>query len=383
MNARQKFLSVMNFENNAPIPKAEFAYWAGTILNWFEKGLPKIEDISGEILNSESIRASKPLAEEYENEVDKNIMPYFNLDSYLEKFPIDYSPMFEKNMIIDQKDYKIFTDKYGLTSKVLKQKSSIPMVIDYPIKNKKDFYKYISHYDGDFSKRLPKDFYNLAKKLKNRDFPIRLGGNPFGFSFLARHLMGEVTYMLSMYDDPSLIKEFNDYFLNFTMDYWSKILEKVEVDCVFILEDIAYRSGSFISKEMFNQFMKPFYLKFIDFLNQFRIQNIFVDCDGLIDELIPLWTGVGVNGLFPIEAVNNISAIREKYPKLKMMGGFNKKILFKDSCKEKIDNELEKVSYIMKKGGYIPHIDHAVSEDVTWENFKYYREKLNYLIDKN
>ena len=37
----------------------------------------------------------------------------------------------------------------------------------------------------------------------------------------------------------------------------------------------------------------------------------------------------------------------------------------------------------MKKGGYIPHIDHAVSEDVTWENFKYYREKLNYLVDKN
>jgi len=383
MNARQKFLSVMNFEKNASIPKTEFAYWAGTISNWFEQGLPKIEDLPGEILNSESIRASKPLAEEYAAEVDKNIMPYFNLDSYLEKFPIDYSPMFEKNMIIDQKDYKIFTDKYGLTSKVLKQKSSIPMVIDYPIKNKKGFYKYISHYDSDFSKRLPKDFYNLAKKLKNRDFPIRLGGNPFGFSFLARHLMGEVTYMLSMYDDPSLIKEFNDYFLNFTMDYWSKILEKVEVDCVFILEDIAYRSGSFISKEMFNQFMKPFYLKFIDFLNQFRIQNIFVDCDGLVDELIPLWTEVGVTGLFPIEAVNDISAIREKYPKLKMMGGFNKKMLFKDSSKEKIDGEIEKVSYIMKKGGYIPHIDHAVSEDVTWENFKYYREKLNYLIDKN
>ena len=79
---------------------------------------------------------------------------------------------------------------------------------------------------------------------------------------------------------------------------------------------------------MFNQFMRPYYLKFIDFLKQYRIQNIFVDCDGLVDELTPLWTGVGVNGLFPIEAVNNISAIREKYPKLKMMGGFNKKSTF-------------------------------------------------------
>jgi uroporphyrinogen decarboxylase len=65
-----------------------------------------------------------------------------------------------------------------------------------------------------------------------------------------------------------------------------------------------------------------------------------------------------------------------------MMGGFNKKVLFAGSSKQDIDNELVRVFAIMKTGGYIPHIDHAVSEDVTWENFKYYREKLNSLIDK-
>ena len=36
----------------------------------------------------------------------------------------------------------------------------------------------------------------------------------------------------------------------------------------------------------------------------------------------------------------------------------------------------------MQTGGYIPHIDHAVSEDVTWDNFKYYRQKLNDMIDR-
>jgi hypothetical protein len=81
--------------------------------------------------------------------------------------------------------------------------------------------------------------------------------------------------------------------------------------------------------------------------------------------------------------VNDISTVREKYPRLRMMGGFNKKVLFKGSGIEKIDAEIEKISNVMKKGGYIPHVDHAVSEDVTWENFKYYRERLNHLIDKN
>lgn len=385
MNSRQKFLSVMNFEESAVIPKTEFAYWAGTIRNWFCQGLPKINDIPEDILDPESIRGSKSLTDKYKGEVDNNVAPFFKLDSYLEKFPIDYSPVLKSRVIEENKEYRIFVDKYGLTNKVLKHKSSIPMAIDYPIKNRKDFYEYISLYDNSsagVAKRLPADFNKLVTALKNRDFPIRLGGNPFGFSFLARHLMGEVTFMLSMYDDPEMLKEFNKYYLNFTMDYWSVILDKIEIDCIFILEDIAYRSGSFISKSMFDAFMKPYYLKFIDFLKQYRIQNIFVDCDGLIGELIPLWLNAGVTGLFPFEAVNDIVQIRQDYPTLKMMGGFNKKVLFAGSSKQDIDNELVRVFAIMKTGGYIPHIDHAVSEDVTWENFKYYREKLNSLIDK-
>ena len=46
-----------------------------------------------------------------------------------------------------------------------------------------------------------------------------------------------------------------------------------------------------------------------------------------------------------------------------------------------IDLELEKVKRAMHAGRYIPHIDHAVSEDVSWENFKYYRNRLNDICD--
>jgi uroporphyrinogen decarboxylase len=165
------------------------------------------------------------------------------------------------------------------------------------------------------------------------------------------------------------------------MNYWSLILKDVEIDCIFILEDIAYRTGSFISKEMFKEFLTPYYIKFMDFLKQFKVKNVLVDCDGLIDELIPLWIEAGITGLFPIEAVNDVAKIREKYPKLQLMGGIDKKLLFKDKTKKGIDAELEKIKKLLNKGGYVPHIDHAVSEDVTWDNFKYYRERLNNIID--
>jgi uroporphyrinogen decarboxylase len=383
LNSREKFNSAMSFDSKAQNIKTEFGYWAGTIRNWFKSGLPKIEGIPEDALDADLVRGSTAIISDSSELVDKNVMAYFNMDSYLAKFPFDISPLLKTEVLEDNKDYKIFTDSYGLTQKVTKRCAATPMVVDYPIKGRNDFYSYIQLYDDKYSKRLPENWEDLISNLKNRDFPIRLGGNPFGFSFLARHLMGEVGFMLSMYDDPKLIKELNEFFLNYVMNYWSKILDKVDIDCIFILEDIAYRSGSFISKEMFYEFMSPYYLRFVDFLKQYKIENIFVDCDGLIDELIPLWIEVGITGIFPIEAVNNLMEIRKKYPGLKLLGGVDKKVLFKDSDRDKIDEELEKISLVMGEGGYIPHIDHAVSEDVTLENFSYYRRKLNNIIDKS
>lgn len=85
---------------------------------------------------------------------------------------------------------------------------------------------------------------------------------------------------------------------------------------------MAYRSGSFLSREMFREFLSPYYVEFIDFLKQYNIENIIVDCHGLIDELIHLWIEVGVNGIFPIEAVNDLVKFRDQYPKLKLLGKF-------------------------------------------------------------
>lgn len=381
LNSREKFNSVMSFEDNKVTMKTEFGFWAGTLKKWFGEGLPKTADTPYiNALDAKIVRASDDIAGSGEL-ADKNILNYFNLDSYLVKFPFDISPKLPQKMIEDNEDHKIYLDSYGLKKKEGKITAGIPMVIEYPIKNRKDFYKYRDLYDDDYKKRLPQNWDKLKEQLKTRDFPIRLGGGPYGFSFFPRHLMGDVIYMMSMYDDPGFLKEFNEYFLNLVMNYWSLILKDVEIDCIFILEDIAYRTGSFISKEMFKEFLTPYYIKFMDFLKQFKVKNVLVDCDGLIDELIPLWIEAGITGLFPIEAVNDVAKIREKYPKLQLMGGIDKKLLFKDKTKKGIDAELEKIKKLLNKGGYVPHIDHAVSEDVTWDNFKYYRERLNNIID--
>ena len=47
-----------------------------------------------------------------------------------------------------------------------------------------------------------------------------------------------------------------------------------------------------------------------------------------------------------------------------------------------IDRELEaKIPFMLEQGGFIPHVDHATPPNVSWENFKYYRRKLNQMIE--
>jgi len=382
MNSRERFNAIMNFEHGVQNMKTEYGYWAGALKKWIRNGLPKVGDLPDNYLEGDLVRTSLPLRHDSNELADRSLISYFNLDPYPSKFPCDFSPMLDKKIIEENDEHEIFVDEYGLTQKVLKKSASVPMVLKYVIKTSKDFNDYKELYNDNYNKRLPKDWENLVKVLKKRSFAVRLGGHPFGFSGIGRHLIGDVNYMLAMYDNPKLLKDINEFYLNFVMNYWSKIFNEIEIDWVMIWEDMAFKTGSFISKEAFREFLTPYYIRLIDFLKQYKIKNIIVDCDGLVEELIPLWLEVGVTGVFPMEAVNDLVKIRKMYPKLQMLGGVDKKILI-DGADKDIDKELEKVSILMKKGGYIPHIDHSIPLDAKWNRLKEYRKKLNNIIDSN
>jgi hypothetical protein len=100
----------------------------------------------------------------------------------------------------------------------------------------------------------------------------------------------------------------------------------------------------------------------------------------LIDDLIPLFGEVGITALLPFEvrAGNDIEQVRRRYPTLGIMGGIDKTALV---SRQGVDRELDKVARMIPQGGYIPYVDHAVPPDVSWENYRYYREKLNEIIE--
>jgi hypothetical protein len=387
LNGREKVLSCLDFEKGSKSVKAEFAFWYETLDRWYTEGLPKGVGLPEHAIGH-NIRSNFNTNFLNESMVDNDVSNYFNFDFKSHSILNDFSPMYEKVTLEEDDKFIIFKDDYGITQKRLKDeeggiRSSMPMYLDFPIRSRNDFLDYKERVNTDFEKRMEVGWAKTAKQFQADGHLMMLCGRSNGFFWFPRKTMGLERFLMTIYDDPTLLNGMLDFILDTTISFWEYILEKVDVDLVLINEDMAFKGGPLLSLDSFKELLEPRYRKLTDFLKKYKIKNIFVDSDGDMTSLIPLLLNSGVNGLLPFEVTGSMDLIkiRKDYPELKIAGGINKMKLFGD--KNEIDKELEKIPYMLKKGGYVPFIDHSVPPLISWDNFIYYREKLNDIIFQN
>ena len=167
----------------------------------------------------------------------------------------------------------------------------------------------------------------------------------------------------------------------FSIALLKKALKEAPVTVVQFFEDMCYCTGSLISPAMFREFMLPRYRRITDVIRGLGVDTIFVDSDGKVDELIPLWLEAGINGVMPMEqaAGNDIFAYRRQDGSdLLMAGGIDKRALAQG--KAAIDRELEEKIPLAFHGGYIPHLDHLIPPDVPFDNLAYYWQRKKHLL---
>jgi len=391
MNSREKFLSVMRMEpgRHSPgvlVPKVEFGYWAGVLRRWFREGLEEREPVPSDIPDGEAVMANRNISSSgMEKAGDLNVQPVFGLDQYLTKFPVDYSPRFPRKVLERTAEHIVYLDSFGVTNKNDPGMRSLPLELDNPVKDRKTWEEYKQHYaESTIPARLPANWDRIAARLRERDFPIRLGGTYGGFLGFPRQIMGLTPYLMTLYDDPALIHDICGTFLRFLLAYYDRIIRDVRVDCILIWEDMAGKQGSLISPAHFREFLAPCYRAMAGFAREQGVDIVLTDSDGYVEELIPLIVETGVTGMYPFEraAGNDLLRIREAFPGFQILGGFDKRVLFEGSTRAAIEAELAVVAAMLKQGRFIPHVDHFVSQDCTWENFAYYRKRLNDIIDR-
>ncbi len=152
-------------------------------------------------------------------------------------------------------------------------------------------------------------------------------------------------------------------------------------DFAHFWEDICFKNGPLVIPDVFDEKVGPHYKRITDLLTQYGVDIVSLDCDGVIDSLIPTWFKNGVNTMFPIEVGTwdaSIAPWREKYGKgLRGVGGMNKTVFARDRAA--IDAEIERLRPLIALGGYIPCPDHRIAPDAKWDLVKYYCERLQAL----
>lgn len=378
MNTRERFHATMNFESLDRPLFWEFGYWAPALKRWYEEGLPGTAEFLNDLSDDDTVFA-EVLAKDWMHPYhDSDVNRMLGFDESMMRLPLNnlFCPKFEVEVLEDHQDWYRILDPEGQIVEISKLNGS-RRHLETVVKTREDYERLKEErLQPGLKERLPENWSQIKEELKTRTFPLMIGGRQ-GFFNQPRRLLGFERLMVAYTQEPSLVKDIINDTADLLIAIYDPILSEIDGDLALISEDMCYRSGCFISPELFQEFMMPAYKKLTGFYRDHGISTILVDCDGDVMKLIPLLIEGGVTGLFPFEVTGNcdIVKVREQFPRFQILGGIDKKMVAMG--KAEIDAELKyKIPRVFKGGGFVPFIDHTVPPEISWENFCYYRRRL-------
>jgi len=196
-----------------------------------------------------------------------------------------------------------------------------------------------------------------------------------GWFWFPRTLMNIERLSYAFYDQPELVHAMNHDLTEFNL----RLIRQMSKVCVptfmTLAEDMSYNHGPMISQQVFEEFLAPYYRRLIAALDELNI-TLIVDTDGDVTQLVPWLQGVGVAGVLPLERQAGVDGdrLREQFPTLRMVGHFNK--LTMDKGEAAMRTEFERLVPLMKRGGFIPSVDHQTPPAVPMEQYRIYLRLL-------
>ena len=191
-----------------------------------------------------------------------------------------------------------------------------------------------------------------------------------------RTLLGIEPHLYAFYDEPELMHRINSDLVDYNIRKLEQLCEHYVPEFITIAEDMSYNNGPMLSERQFDEFLLPYYRKLIKFLND-RDILVFIDSDGDVTKMIPWFERAGIQGVLPLErqAGVDVDLLRERHPHFLLLGHYDKMVM--PLGEEKMRAEFERLLPAMKKGGFIPSVDHQTPPGVSLENYRIYLRLLN------
>lgn len=372
MGLREDTLDILHYGKYEKMPIVHFGYWTETIEKWHQEGHITDEEAIDVWDNSpnEGI-ISRRLGFDY----NWNTLFSGNYGLY---------PTFEEKVLEVLPNGQVKkVDSWGVIILEKPGVVSIPSEVGHLLEDRESWE---THYKPKLQMsydRISKEYLSNFTSLKDRNIPTGIHcGSLYGN---IRNMMGVEGTCYILADDEDLFTEIIDTNAKMQLEVVEAVLKTGAIpDYAHFWEDICFKNGPLVSPRIFAEKVGPWYKKFSELLTAYGVDIISVDCDGMIDELIPTWLENGVNTMFPIEVGTwnaSIAPWREKYGRnIRGVGGMNKTVFSRDF--KAIDEEIERLKALVALGGYIPCPDHRIAPDAIWENVQYYCERMRKEFNK-
>jgi len=327
MGNRERFRAVMAFEQFDRLPVIELdVWWDKTLERWYNEGLPK----------------SLKTREEIER--------HFGLD------------IISKLMIYGKSPRCPLPPQYGVGI----------------VKNSQD-YDHLLDLDVLF---IAPDMATAEQlgRIQQQNDTIVLGGFD-GFFWFPRALLGIENHLYAFYDQPKLMHRMNNDLSEYILKTWEKICSIFIPDAIVIAEDLSYNHGPMISKDMFDEFLRPYYEKILPLFKKYDIP-VFLDSDGDITELAGWYINIGIEGMLPLERRSglDVARVRQQHPHIRFAGGFDKTTMHRgESAMRK---EFERLLPIATQGGFAISCDHQTPPEVSYTDYQLYLKLFREYAEK-
>ncbi len=349
MTNRERAMNILHYRPADRLPAVHFGYWQELLLEWADqKKIPR-ELAEGNYDGSEKDR-----------ELDKLIGWDFNWSTTADM----------KKGLFPEFDFKVLEElpdgsqrvqnSVGLIERIKPGISSIPSEDDYQLKDREAFetlYKPRMQYTPE---RIDLDYFTHFNENRPTDRPVGLQiGSVLGD---IRNMTSVVGMSYLIYDeDEELFADLVDTYADMQYQCVEAVLKTgARFDFAHFWEDICFKNGPLISPALFEKLCAKHYKKRTNLCRSYGIDIISLDCDGVVESLLPTWFENGVNTMFPIEVGvwgDQFEKARNRFGTGMLgVGGMDKTALRRD--KAAVDAEIERMKRLADMGGFIPCPDH-------------------------
>jgi uroporphyrinogen decarboxylase len=183
-------------------------------------------------------------------------------------------------------------------------------------------------------------------------------------------LMGLDAYSYALFEQPALIEQLHAKIAAFQTRVVERALDFKSLGLVFQADDMAFRSGLFVSPQVLRQHVFPAYTRINEMCHQQDAITLF-HSDGQMDTLMEDVIDAGFDGFNPVEpTAMDIRALKKRVDgRLSLVGNVDLSYTLTLGSPEEVDVEVrDLVRDLAPGGGYALSSANSIPEYVPWEN---------------